>query len=298
MRFIYLIVSLLFFICRILYDGILVDGEVIPLHFLGVSDLDLSRLPLNELMAKAMSNLGSSLEEERYAVRHSCHPVADFGRSMQGVEHNVNPLAATFPKLFPYGVGGIESDRPKLVGFSEHVRWSLQFHDRRFRKHHTFPFVAFSIQQKREALNSARIQMKHKDFEHDAVALGSLTVEDLKQAEEEEARQLIPSNPQVRLLKKHVFASSARVTGSDNCRTQYRGRIWGTCLYMGGPSLWITINPSDIHDPIAQFFVGEEIDMDKFCVSAGPDNNRRAQNIANDPYAAAKYFFFIINTIL
>jgi hypothetical protein len=95
-----------------------------------------------------------------------------------------------------------------------------------------------------------------------------------------------------------MFASLARVTGSDNCRTQYRGRIWGTCLYKGSPSLWLTINPSDIHDPIAQIFVGEEINMDNFCATMGPDGNRRAQNIARDPYAAAKYFFFIIDAIL
>jgi hypothetical protein len=35
-------------------------------------------------------------------------------------------------------------------------------------------------------------------------------------------------------------------------------------LKLCGPSLWITINPNDLHNPIAQIFIGEEIDMDKF----------------------------------
>ena len=74
--------------------------------------------------------------------------------------------------------------------------------------------------------------------------------------------------------------------------------IWGMCLTLGGPSLWLTINPADIHDPIAQIFVGESIDMDNFNTHLGPDSNHRAENIASNPYAAAEYFNFIINTTL
>ena len=74
--------------------------------------------------------------------------------------------------------------------------------------------------------------------------------------------------------------------------------IWGMCLTLGGPSLWLTINPADVHDPIAQIFVGESIDMDNFNTHLGPDSNHRAENIASNPYAAAEYFNFIINTTL
>jgi hypothetical protein len=58
------------------------------------------------------------------------------------------------------------------------------------------------------------------------------------------------------------------------------------------------VNSSDTHDPIAQIFAGESINLDDFFPAAGPDSNQRARNIARDPFAATKYFFFIINTIL
>ena len=125
-----------------------------------------------------------------------------------------------------------------------------------------------------------------------------MTVADLKQAEEEEAHKIPISNPAVQLLRKHVVATNGRVLGSDHARAAYRGMIWGTCLFLGGASLWVTINPADIHDPIAQIFAGHEIDMDKFCTTMGPDANQRACTIAENPYAAAKYFRFIINTVL
>lgn len=67
---------------------------------------------------------------------------------------------------------------------------------------------------------------------------------------------------------------------------------------MGPPNLWITINISDLHDPIAQIFVGENINLDDFLDTLGPDAEHWARNIAADPYASAKFFHFLICTIL
>lgn len=38
--------------------------------------------------------------------------------------------------------------------------------------------------------------------------------------------------------------------------------------------------------------------MDRFMATLGPDKAKRAKNIADDPYAAAKFFHFMIATIL
>lgn len=71
--------------------------------------------------------------------------------------------------------------------------------------------------------------------------------------------------------------------------------LWGQIKVA---SLWITINPCDLHDPIAQVFAGEHIDMDKFMHTLGPSKDTRAQNMASDPYAAARFFHFMVNTIM
>jgi hypothetical protein len=62
--------------------------------------------------------------------------------------------------------------------------------------------------------------------------------------------------------------------------------------------IWITINPADTQDPIAQVFAGVEIDLDNFCNTAGPTNNQRASNVAGDPFSSAKYFHFIVKCLL
>ncbi|KIO01094.1 hypothetical protein M404DRAFT_108816, partial [Pisolithus tinctorius Marx 270] len=253
--------------------------EVLPLHVLAVTDTDLMKTSSSELMSHALANLNDSTQEGGYVMRHGTVPITDFGSdaSKNGCP---NPLAVAFPTLFPYGVGGIEDEWASKLSLREHCQWALQYHDRRFATHHSFPFVVFALIQKY------------------ALALLSITVNDLKKAEVEEARHQRITNARVRALHRHVTAANGHVEGSDNARARYHSMIWGTCLVFGGPSLWLTIKPVDIHDPIVQVFAGEEIDMDNFNSSLGPDSNHHAENVASNPYAAVLFFNFVIHHVL
>ncbi|TFY67448.1 hypothetical protein EVJ58_g1608 [Rhodofomes roseus] len=272
--------------------------------FLGVMDTDLSQISLPELMQWGLENLSSNGAEGRYLVSHGRRPVADFTRQSDlpggavSEEDEPNFWEKAYPVLFPYGRGGIEGPRRVKVPFLEHVQWLLQYHDRRFRKHPTFTFLACSTLQRRQALGSARIQMRRSDFLADATLLSRITIDDLTVAAEEEASGQQVSNAAVRLLKKRVNATASRVAGSDASRVALRSQIWSTSAWLNPANVWITINPDDLHDPIAQVFVGEQIDMDAFLRTAGPDKGRRARNIASDGFAAAQFFHFTIGLVL
>ena len=252
-------------------------------------------------MRWGLMNMWKDGREGAYGVRHSQQPVSDFpppADDDQCPADRPNFFEKAFPCLYPYGQGGLESPRPVPLDFPEHIRWSLQYFDRRFRKHESFPFVVFGISQRRQALNSARIQMNGQIFEREARVISSVTSEMLERAKmDEESGQPI-SDKAVQALKKHVHATAARISGSDQSRYRLRSQIWSTSTVLGPPSLWITINPSDLHDPIAQIFAGEDINMDEFMATLGPDKTKRAKNIADNPYAAAKFFHFMIETIL
>lgn len=88
------------------------------------------------------------------------------------------------------------------------------------------------------------------------------------------------------------------VQGSDESHISIRSKIWGTNLLHNPPSLWVTINPSDMQDPITQVLAGADIDLDHFCKIAGLDGIDRALNMASDPYTSAKFFHLMIQTIL
>jgi hypothetical protein len=260
----------------------------------------------NELMMWGLTKLWDEGKEGGYAVKHGSKPVRDFPvrvpqedqREVIEADEIPNFFEKAYPCLFPWGRGGIEAPRPVHVDFREHVNWALQHVDHRFRRHETFSFHAFGILQRRQALNSARIQMRRSDFEKDVGLMKTLTLEKLQQAESEETRKVPISDEAVRKLKRHLHGAAGRVLGSDESRYRLRSQIWSTSVCLGPPSLWITINPSDIHDPVAQFMAGSDINLDNFANTAGPNAKTRAQNIAEDPFAASKFFHYIIKTIL
>ena len=114
----------------------------------------------------------------------------------------------------------------------------------------------------------------------------------------EEARSIPFTNSAIRDLCKHVFTIQTKVMGTDESRIKIRGQIWLMTAIQGTPSLWITINPSDTNDLIAQVFTSSDIDLDHFVDMDGPDHESRARTIASDPYGTSEFFHFIINTVL
>ncbi|KAI9069330.1 hypothetical protein FKP32DRAFT_1559926 [Trametes sanguinea] len=280
------------------------DAAVIPLTVSGAVDTDLSKMSANELMLWGLANMWNEGREGGYLVRHGSHPVRDFPDGVNEAnpsEEDIdvpNFFERAFPCLFPYGCGGFEARRPVKVDLREHVRWALQYHDRRFRLHESFAFVCFAILQRRQALASARVQIRRRHFDRDVALLSTITVDKLRQAEEEERNHRPITDPAVRLLRSHMHATASRVQGSDQARYQLRSQIWSTVLRFGGPTLWMTWNPSDLHDPLAQVFAGADINLDTFERTAGPSPEERARNVAADPYAAAQFFHFTIRCIL
>lgn len=136
-------------------------------------------------MLWGLSNLWKDGKEGGYSVHHGHCPVNDFGQPQRG--EAVNPECPNFfekayPCLFPYGVGGPEADRPVEVDFQDHIKWALDYHDHCFAKHETFPFIAFGITQRRQALYSVRLQMRCSTFEADACLLSTITIEKLQRA--------------------------------------------------------------------------------------------------------------------
>ena len=255
-------------------------------------------------LAQGFANLTKNGRESAYAARHSRLPVNDFGRPIKGDKPTEEQMSANlferaFPCMYPFGVGGLESPLQRnQLNFAAHIRWSLQYHDQRFRRHNVFPFLCFSILQKREALRSSKVQIRQNKLIQDKHLIAQVTRDKLMRAVEEERRNEPISDPAVQALRRHVYSVESRVNGTNQGRIRKRSQIWSTIIMMNPPSLWITINPCDLHDPILQFFAGEDIDIDDFMSIATVSELERAQNVADDPYACAKYFHFIITTAL
>ncbi|KIN95600.1 hypothetical protein M404DRAFT_100163, partial [Pisolithus tinctorius Marx 270] len=247
-----------------MHDG--ATPSVVPLQVSGTIDTDLSMLSAKELMTWGLVNLWDEGQEGGYAVKHGGKPVSDFGwprqspHILQPADSEQNFFEKAYPCLFPYGEGGIEHTQPVPIDFAEH--------------------------------------MQHKGFDRDAHLLSTISLASMQQAVREEEQHQCISDPAIQLLRQHLYATAGWVQGSDHSQYQLRSQIWATSIMFNPPSLWLTINPCNLHDPVMQIFAGEHIDMDNFLATIRPSKEKCAENIAGDPYVAAKFFHFTIKTII
>lgn len=281
-----------------------VEPGVVPLQSLGVIDVGATDVGENELLSHALLNASVRKRDDEFLVKRSSEFVNEYARKNAdgslscGDINDPNHMMGAFPTLWPYGRGGIETSRPIVVPYDVHVQYALQYCDKRFRTDLNFVFQAFGVLQKRQVCRSACLQVTKSAFLQHQKEFRELTAQDLMVASEEESKKVPFSNPTVRAFRNQLSALRTKVTGTDESRIKIRGQIKGMTTMKGPPSLWITINPSDTGDPIAQVFCGEEIDVDNFVRTAGPNSEQRTQNIAADPYAAAKFFHFVVNVLI
>ena len=85
-----------------------------------------------------------------------------------------------------------------------------------------------------------------------------------KAAEEEKARRPFSMWSWNKSMCHSLTAIRAKVMGTDESCIKIGSYIWGMCIRKGPPSIWLTLNPADTHDPIAQVFCGNDINLDNF----------------------------------
>ena len=121
----------------------------------GSVETDVTEVTSDSLLTQAVSNMRDS-REGTYGIVRGSRPVNEFGRppreegssQREADTTNDNLFVRAYPCLFPRGVGGIESPQQVPISFQEHIKWALQYFDRRFRLNVTFPYIAFGIIQK------------------------------------------------------------------------------------------------------------------------------------------------------
>ncbi|KAM6495526.1 hypothetical protein JOM56_008232 [Amanita muscaria] len=276
---------------------------VLPLHSHMVVDVDSTHIPNSDLMAHALLN--TAQKDDSFLFKRGSEFVNEYpridcttGKRAPGGPNNPNHLLGSFPVLFPYGLGGFETERQTTVPYETHIKWALRYHDQRFRKCLPVIFLVFSVCQKRQVCRSAVLQISRTTYCKNKYLIDLLKPEDLVQASDEERRGVPFSNPTIQLLRRHLRAICMRIAGSDKSRFSACSKIWGTTVAYGPPSLWVALNPPETQDPIAQVLTGQDIDLDNLAKLDTINANQRAINLAEDPFAAAEYFHFMMRTML
>jgi len=105
-----------------------------------------------------MINVSGACEDTQPAVTRAINQIlVTHGKEPVSTWSNPAYWVNTFPGLFPFGSGGAEKERPVPLSLQEWIRHMLSFHDGRFRKDSSFPYICFSILQTRERVTLSRV---------------------------------------------------------------------------------------------------------------------------------------------
>ena len=160
--------------------------------------------------------------------------------------------------------------------------------------------LRFNVLQRRTACFHAHLMTTRPYFQQSAQLIESLRSADVTTALVNISKGIYSNTADQRIsaLMKHVRIIGGHVQGSAHSRSSLRTKIHSLCFYLGLPSLFVTINPADIRSPVALYFAGINLDLDKILPEALGTTYERAQIIATHPVATAKFFNCLIKNIL
>jgi Helitron helicase-like domain at N-terminus len=202
----------------------------------------------------------------------------------------------TFPTLFPYGRGGPRSVGDQAVNHTlkQWSRTMLQRHGGRFAKHPVFLFFVFNKLVRASNRRVSMARMKKATFRKLETLYDGLNIEKLRNASEEMRKSGRTTDRDINTLLRELSIYGYAQPMSNDTRLEMRRKINSLCIYTGLPSIWFTINPNDINNPI------------KLILAAGRHRDRaRARELLrnlkngleltslsiNDPVSSAMFFF-------
>ena len=89
---------------------------------------------------------------------------------------------------------------------------------------------------------------------------------------------------------KSISMATHSLPGSNGYKIVMRNQIRAIINGRGAPTLFVTINPSDVDNPIVRMFAGEEIDLNDIMRGEDMDAWSRKILAAKNPSACARFF--------
>lgn len=206
-----------------------------------------------------------------------------------------------FPWLFPYGLGGIGSTTlaNSKLSDAKHKQLLMLYHDKRFQMDLSFPFVAFSHEQMKQATtqvyllaNSSQIDSIYSRLlSADKVALQDLST---RMANGEFVTPSSDTEKQCFSLLQDMDAGSKRTKGSMASKKNMHHEIWSLITHTGAPTWYFTLAPCDFKHPICIYYADTK---ESFEVTI-PDAKKRRALLSANPAAGACFFHFLVTLFL
>ena len=127
--------------------------------------------------------------------------------------------------------------------------------------------------------------------------LESLTHKELEDAAAEQRDHKPITTPAVRELLKLISRIGSAAPGSDEKKSYMLAELKSSTVYHGFPTIYMTINPGDLHSPLSIKYSGVDIDINNFTPEFYTYADR-LRVLQKNPLAIVEYFRNLVDAIL
>lgn len=166
---------------------------------------------------------------------------------------------------------------------------------RRFARHKTFMYLLFDVIQLRKSSMGNMFLIKRQNWQTTMNDIASLTVNQLQDAAKTVATGQKIEDPIIRRLLRNIETIGMQVPGSFAQKLRMRAEIRGLILRYGMPAFWITINPSDLRNPLVLILAGVEYSGDNLAAANAAIREAAA---TSNPVAVAEFFHHVCKAVL
>lgn len=247
-------------------------GAELPLASDGVIGQSFEDTTIKELKLRAMQHWKNG--GAAYAIPHGNEPIKEW--------NNPAHFPCMYPHLFPWGIGGIEDPkRRKKTSMEAHVRHLLNDSDRTFQVDRSFMYIAMNVIQKRVVWHTSRFKVKRSRCQNACDFLSSAEVSacaTLRARAKQNGGQVTAENDDeqtVLNMVRDIKMMPTLLPGSESSKTSMRNEIRSLCNFLGMPTFFFTLNPSDTHHPLFAKLAGARVSLNERVPADLPSDHER-----------------------
>ena len=213
-------------------------------------------------------------------------------------------LSWLFPHLDPWGIGGFfDPRRERPLKLWEQLKYMIMVHGSPCRNDANFSFVFYNVKQKNDVFNSVTFKVPAKRRDQVVRHLMSIDVKSLDALSRK--YQINPRYRPENQEEKHITRILSRVTtvacdlpGSNGYKIGLRNQIRALINFIGTPTLFVTLNPSDLNHPLVQLYAGYDVSLEEEMRGEELSEWNRKVTVAKNPAACARFFHTIMSKFI
>ncbi|KAI0682583.1 hypothetical protein C8Q76DRAFT_637108, partial [Earliella scabrosa] len=214
---------------------------------------------------------------------------------------NPSLLTWLFPHLDPWGIGGFhDPHRRRPLSMEEQLKYLLSTAGSPFERDADFAFVYFNILQKKQVCDSVRFKVKAS--QQRTVVQNLLAVDKTLLARLIDTFKHNPNYVPQTVEERELLNLVNRLgtvlhdlPGTSGYKIKLRNEIRALVNHTGTPAFFVTLNPSDVHNPVVRVLCGHNISLEDATVGEPLAEWERKLLVARRPAACAKFFHLMIS---